>query len=172
MRGNWIRFILLSVAFLFFFSCASTDKVSLYRPTDYPPGTQLQVRALQERKYDTKDTYMVMKAVLNVLQDEGYTANSVDKELGYVQASKENARLLNPGPFDSNAIDRLDATVNVTPFGELTKVRISFHYKCKISFGHGYSDSEQSNFDLYEPTTYQNFFMKLDKALFLEGQKL
>jgi hypothetical protein len=172
MKRSWIRFTLLSVTFLFLFSCAGPYTASLYKPTDYPPGTQLQIRELQERKYDTKDMYMVMKAVLNVLQDEGYTTKSIDKELGYVQASRENARLLKPGPFSTNAIDILDATVNVTPFGESTKVRISLHYKCVISFGHGYPDSEYSNFDLYEPTIYQDFFMKLDKALFIEGQKL
>jgi len=42
----------------------------------------LQVREYQTRTYDTSDTKMVVKAVLNVLQDEGFIIQVVNADLG------------------------------------------------------------------------------------------
>jgi hypothetical protein len=53
------------------------------------PKTQLEIREIQTRSYDTPDTKMVMKAVLNVLQDEGYNIKNAETELGLLTASKE-----------------------------------------------------------------------------------
>ncbi|BCB95759.1 hypothetical protein JZK55_06810 [Dissulfurispira thermophila] len=49
---------------IFAFGCATTGVT--------PEKTQLQIREFQTRIYDTNDVKMVMKAMLNVLQDDGF----------------------------------------------------------------------------------------------------
>jgi hypothetical protein len=51
-------------------------------PAPPPPKPQLAVREFQTRTYDTTDTPMVMKAVLNALQDEGFIIKNANDTLG------------------------------------------------------------------------------------------
>ena len=52
-----------------------------------PQKTQLQIREFQTRSYDTKDTRMVMKALLNVLQDDSFIVKNANVDLGLITAS-------------------------------------------------------------------------------------
>lgn len=54
-----------------------------------PPQTQLEVRAYQTRDFATADTSLVMKAMLNVLQDDGYVVKNAVVDLGLITAEKE-----------------------------------------------------------------------------------
>src|SRR3989304_1429242 len=54
-----------------------------------PEKSQLQIRELQTRMYDTSDTKMVMKTMLNVLQDDGFIVTEANTELGFLTASKD-----------------------------------------------------------------------------------
>jgi len=51
--------------------------------------TQLEVRELQTRTYDTKDVKMVMKAVMHALQDDSFLIQQADIDLGLLTAQKE-----------------------------------------------------------------------------------
>ena len=61
--------------------CASNAK---------PPKTQLETRELQTRTFDTKDEKLVMKAMLNVLQDDGYVVKNAVTDLGLITATHES----------------------------------------------------------------------------------
>ena len=61
MKKLWILLLVLSMTIL---GCATTGVA--------PQKTQLQIRQFQTRSYETNDTKMVMKAMLNVLQDDGF----------------------------------------------------------------------------------------------------
>src|SRR5277367_3093524 len=54
-----------------------------------PQKSQLEVRELQTRAYGTNDTQLVMKAMLNVLQDEDFVVRDSSTDLGLLSASKE-----------------------------------------------------------------------------------
>src|SRR5690349_12138102 len=58
-------------------------------PPTQRPRTQLQTREFQTRAYETTDTKMVMKALLNVLQDEGFIVKNANENLGLIVATKE-----------------------------------------------------------------------------------
>ena len=58
-------------------------------PPPAPPRTQLEVRQFQTRTFDTADTTLVMKAMFNVLQDDGYVVKNAVMELGLITAAKE-----------------------------------------------------------------------------------
>lgn len=60
-----------------------------HAPTVQPPKTQLQTREFQTREFDTNDTKLIMKAVLNVLQDDGFVVKNAVVDLGLLTATKE-----------------------------------------------------------------------------------
>ncbi|HPQ81171.1 MAG TPA: hypothetical protein PLZ86_05545 [bacterium] len=141
-----------------------------------PPKTQLEIREFQTRAFDTKDHRLVMKAVLAVLQDDGYAIKNADKDLGFISASKDVD--LGGAPFwiwgsgsKNNArwkkLRVLDATVNITEAGAQTRVRLSLQQKILDNLG-GVINAGPVN----DPKVYQDFFVKVDKGLFLQKENL
>lgn len=140
------------------------------------PQTQLEVREFQTRTYPVKNAKLVMKAVLNVLQDEGFIVKTADSELGLLTAVKEIdvedawvSLLLSLS--SSNArwekVKSLECSINVSEFGEATKVRANFHVKLVDNHGHLITAGA-----VQDPRFYQDFFSKVDKGVFLEREGL
>ena len=71
--------VLLTVLGMLVYGCA-TIRVT-------PEKTQLQIREIQTRSYDTNDTSIVMKDVLDVLQDEGFIIKHANTDLGLLAAT-------------------------------------------------------------------------------------
>lgn len=109
------------------------------------PGTQLETRQIQTREYDTLDKAMTMRSVVATLQDLGFTIDQADAELGTVTATR-----LSQFPM------RMTVTV-VKKKGS----RISVRANARIG--------ENSVMDA---ATYQDFFVALDKAMFLTLHKV
>lgn len=162
---------LLATAGLFFIGCttAATSR--------QPQKTQLQIREYQTRSYDTNDYKMVMKAVLNTLQDEGYIVKNAVFDLGLLTATKEvnvedKAEVLlqkllrkNKATWAKNSI--IEATANVSEFGKETRVRLNFQVKTYNNRGGvmGVRQIEDAKF-------YQDFFAKVDKGIFIQKENL
>ena len=142
-----------------------------------PPETQLQLRAFQSRVYETQDTKMVLKAVLNVLQDEGFIVKGADSDLGFLTAMREmdveDRRFSASFARWLSSKDRWDktttieATANVTPILAKTRVRVNFQTKTVDNKGR-ISRIEV----LHDEAFYQEFFAKVDKGVFIEKEKL
>ena len=69
--------VALTMALVLTTSCTIINQAQ-QKPT---PKTQLQTREFQTREYDTNDTKLVMKAVLNTLQDEGFVVKNAVVDL-------------------------------------------------------------------------------------------
>lgn len=158
-------------------------------PIVRPPKTALQMREMQTRSYEFGDSNQVQKAVFDVLQDDGYVVKNAEVSLGLLTATKEQpvegGRSSNPfgGGFALGhyggmwggqsaqeqwpALEVLEASVNVTPHGKLTKVRVTFQRRVLNNFG-GPISSEM----IEDLAFYQDFFSRVDKSLFLLRQKL
>ncbi|MCX8073256.1 MAG: hypothetical protein N3C12_12515 [Candidatus Binatia bacterium] len=142
-----------------------------------PPMSQLQIRELQTRSYPTKDTKMVLKALLAVFQDEGFIVKHADRELGLVSATKEVdvesplALLLALGADGSEArwakVTVIECSATVSEFGEETKVRLNCQTKTFNNRG-----EVMEVHTIVVPEYYQQFFSKVDKGLFLEKEQL
>jgi PBP1b-binding outer membrane lipoprotein LpoB len=162
-------FLALSILSAFSYGCATTG-------VD-PQKTQLQIREFQTRSYDTNDTKMVMKAMLNVLQDDGYIVKNANADLGLLTATKEvdvenkttaivaslfggyNAR------WNKNSI--IECSANVSEFGDQTRVRVNFVTKLMNNKG---EVVEVRQID--DQSFYEQFFSKVDKGFFLQKEKL
>jgi len=83
-----MRTILLTIGLL---ALAVTGCTIVNQPPQRPltPQTQLQTREFQTREYDTNDVKLIMKAVLNTLQDDGFVVKNAVIDLGLLTAEKE-----------------------------------------------------------------------------------
>jgi hypothetical protein len=122
--------------FLFLFiGCATTQQRLLDSDE-----SQLQLRSMQSRAFDTTDKEKTLRTVIATLQDLGFLVDKADATLGMVTATK---------------LDRyeLRMTIIVRPRGEKQlMVRANAQY-------------QQTTVD--DPRPYQQFFAALEKAMFL-----
>ena len=152
-------------------SCATTGVT--------PPKTQLQIREFQTRSFETNNVKMVMKAMLNVLQDDGYIVKNANVELGLLNATKEvditnkwevfgaflGATQGYQTSFAKNRI--IEATANVSEFGTQCRVRINFQIKDMDNKG-----GVRAVGQIEDEKFYQDFFSKVDKGVFIQKEKL
>ena len=139
--------------------------------------SQLEMRQMQTREFETSETTMVLQAMLNVLQDEGYIVQQVNSEIGFFNATKmmdtEDTFAKTWGTFwwgpSGQWIENtvIDCTANVSQFGERTRVRTNFQLKQMNNKGG--VDKVQT---MDDPKFYQDFFTKVDKGIFLEKEQI
>jgi len=138
--------LFLLIPLLFLTACATTHDRLLDMDT-----SQVQLRSIQSRAFDTTDKEKTMRAIIATLQDLGFMLDRADYTLGVVAASKARAdRLHAPGS--------LRMTVTVRPRGEkqlLVRANAEYQYQ-----------------PVTEPKPYQNFFNSLEKAMFLEAHQV
>lgn len=103
-------------------------------------GTQLQARQIQTRQYDTLDKSLTMRSVVATLQDLGFTIDQADTELGTITATRYHQYTMR-------------MTVTVVQRGT---ERVSVRANARIG-----EDA------VTDAATYQDFFVALDKAMFL-----
>ena len=146
--------------------CASDGSVP-------PPPTQLELRAFQTREYDTTDTKLVMKAMLNVLQDMGFIVNDADVELGLLTASKwtdipHTKKEIKRARKDEATLSKslvLECTANISPFDNQSRVRVNFQKRILDERG-GTMEARP----VEDAAFYQTFFSKVDKGIFLQEE--
>lgn len=148
-----------------------------HRPSTDTLVTQLQVREIQSRDFDTNDTKLVMKSMMNVLQDEGFIIKNAVLELGLLSAEKnidtENkaaafASILFCGVsarWEKHQI--LEASANVSSFGDSTRVRMTFQTKTVDNYG-----CPTKVTTVTDMKSYQNFFEKVSKGIFLQKENI
>lgn len=166
MRKVWISPIIMSI---FVFGCTTTVVT--------PEKTQLQIREFQTRMYDTNDTKMVMKAMLNVLQDDGFIVKNAVLDLGLLSAEK-SVDIENKGEAflavffmgvhaTWKKASIIECTANVSEYGNQARIRVNFQVKVLDNKG-GIREVKQIEEEKY----YQDFFSKVDKGIFIQKEKL
>lgn len=108
-------------------------------------GSQVAIRQIQTREYDTLDKQMTMRSTISTLQDLGFVIDNADLDLGAVTATRHR-----------NYTMRMTVTVR-----EKDGKRIAVRANARIG--------EEA---IDDPRTYQDFFTALDKAMFLTLQKV
>ncbi len=108
-------------------------------------GSQLEIRQMQSRAYDTLDKKMTMRAAIATLQDLGFVIDTADIDLGTITATR---------------LDKFTMRMTVTVRDSEGK-RISVRANARIGEN---AVSDQA--------TYQDFFVNLDKAMFLVLNKV
>ena len=108
-------------------------------------SSQVRLRSIQTRAFDTADKNATLRAVMATLQDLGFVLDDADDVLGTVSATK----------LDRYAVRM---TVSVRPRGTAQLlVRASAQYNLRA---------------IEEPEPYQQFFNALGKAMFLAANQV
>ena len=108
--------------------------------------SQVKLRSIQTRAFDTTDKKKMMQTVLSTMQDLDFVIDKADFTLGSVTGSK----------FLGYAV--VVMTVTVRPRGEKQLlVRANAQYGIQ---------------SVEDPATYQDFFNSLEKAIFLTAQQV
>ena len=130
----------LLTALILLTSCApSTHQVLATKES------QVKLRVIQTRAFDTTDKEKMLRTVIATLQDLGFIVDKADNVLGAVSATK---------------LDRytLRMTVSVRPRGE-TQLLVRANAQYNISA-------------VEDPEPYQQFFDALSKAIFLTAHQV
>lgn len=140
------------------------------------PMTQLQIRQIQTRNYEIKKPKRAVKAILNVLQDEGFIPKQANSDVGFVYAVKEidiedeRTRFWaifwhgrRNATWNKNSV--IECAANVTELSHGMRVRLSFQVKVFDNQG-----NVQAVETIQDPLFYQDFFSRVDKGVFLEKE--
>lgn len=123
-------------------SACRTNSMDEVLATD---ATQLQLRSVQSRAFDTTDRALTTRNVLSTLQDLGFVVDKVDDTLGTVSGTKMQTYVMR-------------MTVTVRPRGASQMlVRASAQLNLNAV-----SDAQP----------YQQFFAALEKAMFLRANEV
>ena len=142
------------------------------------PLTQLEKRQFQTKTYSAGDTVIAMKAILNVLQDEGFIVYNVNSLLGYiygvkdfdisdpnVDISKEFGVTKSRLNYNGVKVATLEMSANVTQYGDNSRVRVNFKRKLLNEYGNA-----QMIDDIDDVQYYDEFYKKVDLAIALQKQ--
>ena len=103
-------------------------------------GSQVQIRQIQTREYETLDKRDTLRSVLSTLQDLGFVIDKADYELATITATKLQDYQI-----------RMTVTVR-----ERDAQRLAVRANARFN---------ENQID--DPLAYQDFFAALDKAMFL-----
>ena len=130
------------IAVMVLLSGCMTDSRQQVLATD---KSQVALRSIQQRAFDTADKEETLRTVISTLQDLGFVIDKADATLGSVSGTKLDGY-------------RLRMTVTVRPRGTTQLlVRANAEYKREA---------------VEDPVPYQHFFQALEKSMFLTAQKV
>ncbi len=129
------KYVFVVFVLLFMVGCATTHERLLDSDS-----SQLRLRSIQTRTFETTDREKTLRAVISTLQDLGFVIDKADAKLGLVSATK----------LDSYA---LRITVTVRSRGN-THVLVRANAQYEVT-------------PVVDPEPYQHFFTALQKAMFL-----
>ncbi len=108
--------------------------------------TSVELRSIQSRSFDTSDKAKTMRSTIATLQDLGFVIDKADLDLGTVSATKLSGYAL-----------RMTVSVRPGASGKNMIVRASAQY---------------NNVPVTDPKPYQDFFVSLQKSMFLTANEV
>lgn len=134
-----IRVLAFVFSVVFLSGCASQNSHVL------SGGSQVELRSMQTRAFDTTDKEKMLRTVISTIQDLGFIVDKADDDLGTVTGTKLSGY-------------QVRMTVTVRPRGEKQLlVRANAMYNLSA---------------IEDPQPYQDFFNSLSKSLFLTAHNV
>tara|TARA_B110000503_G_C7114084_1_gene399494 strand:+ start:1116 stop:1553 length:438 start_codon:yes stop_codon:yes gene_type:complete len=136
-----ILLLLGAVIFLSGSGCVRDSKEALFQNSD---TSSVQLRSFQSRVFDTTDKLKTLKTVIATMQDLGFVISKADSEVGVITGSKY--------------ANQHSALLTVTVRGKndkqlMVRANVQQHLEA-----------------IEDAQIYQDFFIALEKAMFLTAQ--
>lgn len=138
--------MVLTVSTALLSGCQTTKERVLDSSSAAAGQTSVELRAMQSRSFDTSDKQKTMRSVIATLQDLGFVVDKADLDLGSVSATKLSGYAL-----------RMTVSVRPGASGKNMIVRANAQYNTT---------------PVTEPKPYQDFFVSLQKSLFLAANNV
>ena len=139
-----------AIAALIAFSGCTSSKEQLLKMDE----SQVKLRSMQTRAFDTTEKDKMLRTVISTLQDLGYIVNEANEVIGTVSARTTHTKY----ELSEKKKYPLLITVTVRPRGETQLlVRANAQYNQKA---------------VENPLVYQNFFTALEKSIFLTAHEV
>lgn len=147
--------------------------VSCVTPPPRVELSELQIRVIQTRQYENVNYTEALRAVVASLQDQEFVITNVSENLGLVTAYKDIEEVdkwtqfwVGPqGVYQT--IKRIEANVTVRQESKIVKIRVNL-----IAKGISNAGGVLWTRPIYDAEAYQKIFSKVDKALFIEKEKI
>jgi ABC-type glycerol-3-phosphate transport system substrate-binding protein len=136
-----MNIIVVLVMCIFLAGCATAPKKAFEASE-----SQVKLRSMQTRAFDTTDSKKMMQTVISTMQDLNFVIDKADLTLGSVTGTK----------FFNNA--SIVMTVTVRPRGD-KQLLVRANAQVGVN-------------SIDDPATYQDFFAALEKAMFLTAQQV
>lgn len=141
MMRKTARLVFVLLALSIASACQTDSRAQLLASSE----SQVALRSIQTRVFDTTDRETTLRTAIATLQDLGFVIDKADADLGAVSATKLDRYMLR-------------MTVTVRPRGQTqTLVRANAQYQDR---------------EVTDPEPYQHFFVALEKAMFLTAQQV
>lgn len=140
-KRNFFLMAVLAVTTVFMIGCASSQKEIL--TTDQ---SQVALRSIQSRAFDTTDKKLMLRSVINTMQDLDFLIQDSSLDLGTVTGQK----------FHNRIVVKMSVMVKDRNAKQLL-VRANVEYGIKA---------------VDDPKIYQDFFTALEKSVFLTAQQV
>lgn len=142
MLSNSIKTCAVCLITLFLLTACQTNSRDQALSTT---ESQVALRSMQSRSFDTKDKTKTLRTIIATLQDLGFVIDKADDMLGTVSGTKLNGYSM-----------RMTVSVRDRGTTQVT-VRVSAQYNVTA---------------IEDPLPYQQFFAALEKAMFLTAQQV
>lgn len=134
--------IIIAFTTVFLLAACQTNSRDQVLATD---RSQLALRSIQQRAFDTTDKTTTLRTVISTLQDLGFVIDKADDVLGSVSGTKLEGY-------------QLRMTVTVRPRGQARLlVRANAQYNLEA---------------VEDPLPYQQFFVALERSMFLTAHQV
>ena len=142
-------------------------------------ASQVKMRSLQTRVYDTTDQGHIMRSVISTLQDLYFDIDVLDQDLGLISGKRlyqsDNAWANHPTYYTYKTDKLMIFSTNYRTYGpfqyrnDLTRITITLRTRGETQLL--VRSSIQHNIRaVEEPKVYQNFFKLLEQSLFLSAE--
>jgi hypothetical protein len=123
---RWTALLLACTAAVVLAACASGPDPRILGSTD----SQVKLRGIQSRTFDSPDTVKILKTVMATLQDLGFVLDKADSNLGTVSGTKLNDYALRITVTvrprgETQAVVRANAQLTSRPSGIRSRIRSS-----------------------------------------------
>lgn len=149
------------------------------------PVTSIGVRETQTRFFEQMSSTDAMKAVIDMLQDGHFSIDRTDATLGLVVGTRSSSHIVSSEakaakwiaitmsyglaallPWGKSETVEIEASVNVTPVGEGSRVRVTLNRR--VLDGNGRLKKAEA---ITDGLLYRDLFEQLDRSVFIADAK-